>query len=96
MCETRGLVEIFGDVARSNLAPNFSNQHERLLFCARKDGRITARHDLSTKQNFHVFLDRERTSLGQALKRSVSRRRLIISAMAILCEDIPRFKSGQT
>jgi hypothetical protein len=66
-----------------------------LLFCARKDGRITARHDRSTKQNFQTFLYRERTSLGQALKRSVSCLRVRISAMAILYEDNSRFKSGQ-
>jgi hypothetical protein len=68
MCETCGIIELFGDFACSNLAPNFSNQHERLLFCARKDARITPRHDRSMKQN-QIFSDRERTSLGHALKR---------------------------
>jgi hypothetical protein len=60
--ETCGLVELFGDFARSNLAPNFSNQHERLLLGARKDGLVTPRHDRSTKRTFQMFSDRGRTS----------------------------------
>jgi hypothetical protein len=64
--ETCGLLEFLGNFARSNLAPNLSNQHERLLLCVRKDARITPRHDRSTKHNFQIFSGRERTSWAMA------------------------------
>jgi hypothetical protein len=66
-----------------------------LLFSARKDGRITARHNRSTKQDFQILSDRGRRSLGPALKRSASHLGTRISAMAILYEDNPCLKSGQ-
>jgi len=62
MCKACGCVELFGDCARGNLAPNFSNHCERLVFNARKDGLITPRHDQCTKRIFQIFSDREGTS----------------------------------
>jgi hypothetical protein len=62
MCKACGCVELFGDFARGNLAPNISNHCERLVFRARKDGLITPRHDQCTKRIFQIFSDQERTS----------------------------------
>jgi hypothetical protein len=62
MCKACGCVELFGDCARGNLAPNVSNHCERLVFRARKDGLITPRHDQCTKRIFQIFSDQERTS----------------------------------
>jgi hypothetical protein len=62
MCKACGQVELFGEKTLGNLAPKFSNQYERLLLSARKDGLITPRHDRSTKRTFQMFSDRGRTS----------------------------------
>ena len=62
MCKACGQVELFGEFTLGNLAPKFSNQYERLLLGARKDGLITPRHDRSTKRTFQMFSDRGRTS----------------------------------